>query len=48
MPLELRPNPSLESGRSEAVRLGPVGGSCSIVANRAKPARLSASAQLAR
>jgi hypothetical protein len=41
-------NPSLESGRSEAGRLGPAGGSCASVANRAKPPRLSARAQLAR
>jgi hypothetical protein len=48
VPRSVPPNPSLESGRSEAVRLGRAGGSCSIVASPAKPAHLYASAQLER
>jgi hypothetical protein len=48
VPRRALPNPSLECRPSEAVRLCPVGGTCSIFANRAKPAHLSGPAQLER
>jgi hypothetical protein len=48
IPRRALPNPSLECRPSEAVRLCPVGGTCSIVANRAKSAHLSGPAQLER
>jgi hypothetical protein len=48
LPHRALPNPSLEGRPSEAVRLCPVGGTCSIFANRAKSAHLSGPAQLER
>jgi hypothetical protein len=48
LPCRALPNPSLEGRPSEAVRLCPLGGTCSIVANRAKPAHLYGPAQLER